>query len=174
MTAAAGGSPVIRYALIALALGTVALLVIWLGCGRADGRSALRLSWEQAERDPGIFLNYLAERAQDDRGVPDWRLLPESGRHVWAVLFVQMAGFETPPSVAGEPPAPTRAQMAEAFAAIGVGEAADLVRGLPDAQAGPLPPATVARFHALWPRISAARAAYAQAHRAELESPAKH
>jgi hypothetical protein len=162
-----------RLGLVLLLLGAVgglgALLLAWGGDG---SRVPPRWTWEQMMQDPpSLLLHFLAERAQDAHGRPDWRLLPEAGRHLWSTLVFEYLGPvpETPP-VPGGLPAPTLDQVSEAYTSLGVPEAAGLVQNMRDAVAAGKDAASPFRqFKKLLPRIAAARSTYVEAHRAELD-----
>lgn len=152
-------------------------LALVLFASRGSGRVPPRLTWDQAIEGPSLMLGFLAERAQDPHGVPDWRKLPESGRHLWASLRFEHIGLAPQQPDADEPPPPSLADTAAAYEALGLADAASRIRALRDLRdAGKSATdaavrAELARFESLRPRCEPARRAYATAHRAELDRP---
>ena len=160
----------LRFGLAVLAILLAAAGARWWMAPHQDGRTPLRLDWAAAQRDPGAMLAFLAERAQDAQGVPDWRRLTGPGGDLWATLRFELAGPPPGSTAPGDVPPPDLARTAEAYDAIGVAAAAGLVRAIPSGDSS-VPREIRIRFTAMRAEIAAARAAYAERHRGEIDPP---
>lgn len=171
---ATGLPRLLRFGVSALAIAGVIALIAWCLAPR-PARLPCRLAWEQAMSGPNLLFSWLAERCQDSDGTPDWHRLPESGRHLWATLHFELAGFQTPRAGSSDPPPPAAEDVVTGYAALGLPEAADAVRELArlaeQGQAVDSPAWRRARQRVdlLRPRCAQARQAYLLAHRAELD-----
>lgn len=163
---------------VLVVLVAIAGAVRFLAARSGEG-TELRHQWDDTiastTEDPAGWLLFLGERQIAADATWNWRRLPEAARHVWASTNFELR-LPYPPEPAGTDSGLTSyAEAAEAYEAMDIDEAAVLVRAmrnnLPAAQAkaGAGWTASSARLVAMRPRLVAARTAYAQAHRAELD-----
>jgi hypothetical protein len=171
--------PAARNGLIALVVIVIAALALRIIASRNAGLPEPRLTWDAtvaaAEVDPARWMLFIAERQDDGEAAFDWRTLPEPARHLWASLRFELA-LPAPPSPEGTDTAlPTYEEAAAAFDAMGISDAAALVRAMhqsmPTAnkRAGPDWGPSNLKLTAMRPRLATARTTYVQAHRADID-----
>lgn len=171
--------PVARYGLAALVILVIGAIALRMVAARSSDLPEPRLAWDAtvaaAEGDPARWMLFIAERQDSGPGDFAWRRMAEPPRVLWATARFEL-GLPTPPVTEDADGAlPTYDEAADAYEAMGLDEAAKLVRAMhrarptAGAKAGADWAAGSARLVAMKPRLAAARTAYSQAHRAEID-----
>lgn len=154
-----------------LTVGGALCAGMWWLAHRPDHPVPTR-AWDETmaamDANPDVLLAFLAERTVVRDGQWDFRWMPAPWQHVWATLrFERGSG---PPG----PESPTCDEVAAAYRAMGLDEVAGQALQLGEALAGGESHAAEAKacvkaIGAARPRILAARRAYLEVHRQELE-----
>lgn len=172
-------TPAAKNGFIALAVLISVAGGLRLLAARAAEGTELRHHWDDTigstAQDPAGWLLFLGERQVSADATWNWRQLPDEARNIWAsVNFELHLPYPSEPT-GTDSGLPTYAEAAEAYEAMDVGEAAILIHAMRNAlpvgtgKAGSSWSASSAKLVAMKPRLAAARTAYAQAHRTELD-----
>lgn len=161
--------------LIALILIVMAVSpVLWWKSGQ-DERPVPTRSWADTltamDKNPDVLQAYLAERTVTRNGVWDYRWESEPFRHVWATLRFDRGLPGMPQS---SPESPSLSEVAQAYQAMGLGDLADRILGLPDVVDDAASRRIVQGFLQEYAAASTARLAarktYLETHRAQLDT----
>lgn len=146
-------------------VGVVAVPWLWLQATRDLGPAPQR-GWdatlEAMGRDPVVLHAFLAERTATRDGQWDFHWMPPPAQRLWATLRFELGRMT--PSTSN----PTMEEVVEAYREIGLPALADQL-ARPAASATAAMAAHAAALAAAKERIAAARRAYMEEHRAELE-----
>lgn len=156
---------------IVLTVGGAMCAGMWFLAHRPD-RPAPTRAWDETmaamDANPDVLMAFLAERTVVRDEAWDFRWMPLPWQHVWSTLrFERGSG---PPG----PDNPTYDEVAAAYRAMGLDEVAGQALRLGEALAGgerhaAQAKACITAIGAARPGILAARRAYLEAHRQELE-----